>query len=204
VSGAAHGWVKVCGLTTAEAVSAALEAGVDAIGFVFAESVRRVEPEQARRLAEPARGRARCVAVTRHPDPALLERIEREFAPDVLQSDVEDFARLPSTVRAQALPVLRAGRSLPEPLPPRLLFEGPVSGTGRIGDWDEAARLATRTELILAGGLRPGNVGVAIRRVRPYGVDVSSGVEVAPGLKSPQKIHDFVKEARATFQELIA
>lgn len=198
------GWVKVCGLTTADAVSAALEAGVDAIGFVFAESVRRVEPLRACELAAPARGRVRCVAVTRHPDAVLLERVEREFSPDVLQSDLEDFARLRSTLRAEALPVLRAGRPLPDPLPARLLFEGPVSGTGRVGDWREAARLAARTQLVLAGGLRADNVRDAIRSVRPYGVDVSSGVESAPGIKSPQHIHDFVKEARAAFQELNA
>ncbi len=198
------GWVKVCGLTTAEAVSAALEAGVDAIGFVFAESARRVEPERACRLAEPARGRVRCVAVTKHPDAALLERIERDFAPDMLQSDLEDFARLRPGSRAERLPVLRAGRPLPDPLPARLLFEGPISGMGRVGDWDEAARLAGMAELVLAGGLRPENVRAAIRHVRPYGVDVSSGVEVEPGVKSPQRIHDFVREARAAFRELNA
>lgn len=204
MSAAGGGWIKVCGLTTAEGVSAALEAGVDAIGFVFADSVRRVDAERARSLAVPARGRVRCVAVTKHPDAALLERIERDFAPDVLQSDIEDFATVPATFRAQRLPVLRAGRPVPDPLPARLLFEGPVSGTGVVGDWREAARLATLTQLVLAGGLRPENVRDAIRSVRPYGVDVSSGVEAAPGIKSPQHVHDFVKAARAAFQELNA
>lgn len=204
MSARTQGWVKVCGLTTAEAVGAALEAGVDAIGFVFAESVRRIDPARARELAAPARGRARCVAVTRHPDAALLERIAREFAPDVLQSDIEDFTALPPTLGAERLPVLRAGRPLPDPLPARLLFEGPVSGIGRVGDWQEAARLAGSTELVLAGGLRPDNVRAAIRAVRPYGVDVSSGVESEPGIKSPHKIHDFVSAARAAFLELNA
>ncbi len=198
------GWIKVCGLTTAEAVDAALEAGADAIGFVFAASVRRIEPERACRLAEPARGRVRCVAVTKHPDGALLERIERDFAPDILQSDVEDFGRLRPSLRAEPLPVLRSGRPLPDPLPLRLLFEGPVSGTGRVGDWDEAARLAARAQLVLAGGLRPDNVRDAIRSVRPFGVDVSTGVEVEPGIKSPRKIHEFVMAARAAFQEMHA
>ena len=84
----------------------------------------------------------------------------------------------------------------------RLLFEGPVSGTGQASDWQEAAALATRTALVLAGGLHAGNVGEAIARVRPFGVDVSSGVEAAPGQKSPQKIFDFVKAARAAFEGL--
>lgn len=195
-------FVKICGLTTPEAVAAALAAGADAIGFVFAESVRRVDPARARELAAPARGRVRCVAVTRHPDAALLERIAREFEPDVLQSDLADFtgAALPGHI--ERLGVLRSGQPLPQALPARVLFEGPVSGTGQTGDWQEARRLAERTQLVLAGGLHSGNVAAAIHAVRPWGVDVSSGVEDSPGVKSPDRIHEFVRAARAAFQEL--
>jgi phosphoribosylanthranilate isomerase len=83
-----------------------------------------------------------------------------------------------------------------------LLFEGPVSGTGETADWERARELALRTQLVLAGGLRPANVAGAIARVRPYGVDVSSGVESRPGVKSPDLILDFVKAARAAALEL--
>lgn len=199
------GWIKICGLTTPEAVDAALAAGADAIGFVCAESVRRVAPARAAELASPALGRAQCVAVTKHPDLALLQLIDAEWAPDLWQSDAADLAapgiamQLPHAAR---LPVLRAGQAWPEPLPARVLFEGPVSGTGQVGDWDEAARLAQRTQLVLAGGLNAANVAAAIRRVRPWGVDVSSGVEQAPGIKSARKIAEFVRAARAAFEEL--
>jgi phosphoribosylanthranilate isomerase len=189
-------WIKICGMTTPEAVHAALEAQVDAIGFVFADSVRRVTPQAAARLAAPARGRLACVAVAHHPAAAALEEILAEFAPDVLQTDAADFAalRLPATLAR--LPVVRSGQE-PEVLPARVLFEGPVSGTGVAGDWQSAARLAVRTELVLAGGLNPGNVAAAIERVQPFGVDVSSGVEAHPGRKDPAAIAAFTAAARA-------
>ncbi len=196
-------WIKVCGMTSPEAVEAALAAGVDAIGFVFARSVRRVEPARARELAAPARGRVACVAVTQHPEPRLLEEILAVFQPDLLQTDALDLASLaPGALRCGVLPVVRSGAELPQPLPARLLFEGPVSGTGETADWARARELAGRTELVLAGGLRPGNVAAAIGRVRPYGVDVSSGVESQPGVKAPALILEFVEAARAAFLEL--
>ena len=195
-------WVKVCGMTTPEAVEAALAAGVDAIGFVFAKSVRQVAPGVARTLAAPARGRVACIAVTQHPDARTLAEIQADFAPDLLQTDAVDLAGFtPGTLRCPVLPVVRAGAALPEPLPARLLFEGPVSGTGETADWERARELAARTELVLAGGLRPANVAAAIARVRPFGVDVSSGVESQPGLKSPAKILEFVQAARAAAVE---
>jgi phosphoribosylanthranilate isomerase len=82
-----------------------------------------------------------------------------------------------------------------------MLFEGPVSGSGRTTDWKQAAELASRVEVILAGGLNPGNVAAAVREVRPFGVDVSSGVEERPGIKSIQKIEQFVAAARAAALE---
>ena len=87
-------------------------------------------------------------------------------------------------------------------LPRRVLFEGPVSGSGQTTDWDMAAGLARRIEVILAGGLNPLNVAAAIRHVRPFGVDVSSGVESAPGLKDTAKIAQFVAAARSAATEL--
>lgn len=196
-------WIKVCGMTTPEAVEAAVAAGVDAVGFVFAKSVRRVDPATARVLAAPARGRVACVAVTQHPEARALEEILTVFVPDLLQTDAIDLAALPpGAIRCPVLPVVRAGMTPPEPLPARLLFEGPVSGSGATADWQGARELATRTELVLAGGLRTTNVAAAIDRVRPYGVDVSSGVESQPGVKSPREILEFVNAARAAFLEM--
>lgn len=196
-------WVKVCGMTTPEAVAAALEAGADAIGFVFAKSVRQVSPATARALAAPARGRAACVAVTLHPEARALDEILSVFEPDLLQTDTSDLAAFaPGKVHCPVLPVVRAGSEPPAPLPDRLLFEGPVSGTGATADWERARELALRTRLVLAGGLRPANVASAIASVRPYGVDVSSGVESQPGVKSPALVLEFVKAARAAALEL--
>ncbi len=198
-------WIKVCGMTSPEAVEAALAAGVEAIGFVFAPSVRQVTPERACELAAPARGRVACVAVTQHPDLRWLQQILTVFRPDLLQTDATDLAQWsPAAVSCPVLPVVRAGAALPQPLPERLLFEGPVSGTGATADWDRARELAAQTRLVLAGGLRAANVAMAVERVRPYGVDVSSGVESWPGLKSPALILEFVNATRAASLELKA
>jgi phosphoribosylanthranilate isomerase len=189
-------WLKICGLTTPEAVSAALEMRVDALGFVFAQSPRRVTAEFAARLARPARGRVPCVAVTRNPVQSEIDAMLRVFSPDVLQADLAELAglRLPGSL--EQLPVVRALAAAPAVLPGRILFEGAVSGSGVTADWDAAGTLARRTELVLAGGLDSGNVGAAISAVRPFGVDVSSGVEERPGVKSPAEIIKFVLAAR--------
>ena len=188
-------WIKICGMTTPEAVNAALDARVDAIGFVFAESVRQLTPEAAARLAAPARGRLACVAVTRHPSQQALDEILELFRPDVLQTDAVDLTTLQVPAELPRLPVLRGVPSGPPPA--RLLFEGLASGTGKTCDWSGARQLARRTELILAGGLRPDNVAAAIAEVQPFGVDVSSGVESRPGIKNPVEIARFAHAARA-------
>src|SRR5208282_4090474 len=163
---------------------------------VFAPSARRVEPGEAARLALAARGRVRCVAVTLHPEQQQVDAIVRLFDPDVLQTDLEDFGRLRLPAGLARLPVVRARGAPGSRLPQRLLFEGPHSGGGTLSDWREAAALAPSCELVLAGGLDARNVGTAIAAVRPFGVDVSSGVEDAPGVKSPAKISEFVRAAR--------
>jgi phosphoribosylanthranilate isomerase len=190
-------WIKICGLTTAAAVEAALEARVDAIGFVFAHSVRELAPESAAALARAARGRVRCVAVTHHPSQAAIDEIVRVFAPDLLQTDAEDLKQLRLPAALETLAVVRAGGAWPAPLPRRILFEGPASGSGAVSDWSTAAALGRRTQLVLAGGLNAHNVADALAQVRPFGVDVSSGVEERPGVKSPAAIRSFVAAVRA-------
>ncbi len=190
-------WIKICGLTTPQAVHAALELQVDALGFVFAESPRRLSPAQAAQLAQPAHGRARRVAVTRHPTQTAVDEILEVFQPDVLQSDAADLERLRLPATLELLPVVRDAAGELLRLPARILFEGALSGRGVASDWHGAHQLARRTQLILAGGLNRGNVGAAIARVRPFGVDVSSGVEERPGLKSPAQMQQFVEAVRA-------
>jgi phosphoribosylanthranilate isomerase len=190
-------WVKVCGLTSSDAVAAAVSAGVDAIGFVFAESKRKVTAQRAAELARDVSKHIVRVAVMLHPSQQQLDEVWSEFRPDVLQTDIEDLTALRVPAALRVMPVVRAGRELPAILPARLLFEGPVSGTGATADWAAAAALAARTQLVLAGGLNPANVAAAIVTARPFGVDVSSGVEAQPGVKDPQRIHEFIRNARA-------
>jgi phosphoribosylanthranilate isomerase len=189
-------WIKICGMTTPDAVAAALDAGADAIGFVFAESVRQVSVAVANRLAASARGRIRCVAVTRHPDQQVIDEILSGFKPDMLQTDAADLPLLELPSQLELLPVLRGEPLERGELPPRLLFEGRASGTGLTCDWTAARRVARRSHLILAGGLGARNVATAIADVAPFGVDVSSGVESSPGVKSAMEIASFVSAAR--------
>jgi phosphoribosylanthranilate isomerase len=190
-------FVKICGLTSVDAVQAAVAAGADALGFVFAPSPRELTPDKAIELAADVPRHILRVAVLHHPTRAHFERVISAFAPDWVQCDTEDFAGLPQTTAVVTLPVLRSGQAHASPLPQRILFEGPRSGSGTTADWDEARALAARTQLILAGGLRADNVAAAIAGVRPWGVDVSSGVERAPGRKEPDKINEFVARVRA-------
>jgi len=194
-------WIKICGITTSEAVAAALAAPVDAIGFVFADSPRQLTLADAVALAAPARGRVRCVAVTRRPSQRHLDDILAVFQPDMLQTDADDLRLLQVPKQLELLPVFRGWDGPQVKLPPRLLFEGLTSGSGTACDWTAAQRVARRTQLVLAGGLDPDNVATAISAVRPFGVDVSSGVEERerPGVKSPAEVVRFAAAARSAF-----
>lgn len=217
-------WVKVCGLRTPADVAAACAAGADAIGFVFAPSVRRVSPAEATVAAAAAPASVQRVAVLLHPTQAELDEVLAGFKPDIVQTDAADFALLQVPADMALLPVLRASdrreqASSPKVigeqasidgvassveghlLPTRCLVEGPRSGTGQVADWTVAAEIAARTQVVLAGGLHAGNVAAAVQAVRPWGVDVSSGVESAPGVKDAARIHEFVFAAR---QALVA
>ncbi|HLY52570.1 MAG TPA: hypothetical protein VKQ31_06135, partial [Steroidobacteraceae bacterium] len=167
-------------------------------------SPRQLTPEAAAQLARPVRGRLRCVAVTRHPTQRTVDEILQVFRPDVLQTDAADFEPLTLPATLERLPVVRSGSGAPARLPPRILFEGPASGAGVASDWAAARRLAARTELILAGGLDGANVAAAVVAVRPFGVDVSSGVEARPGVKNPLKILEFVAAARAAVANMVS
>ena len=190
-------FVKICGLTSQPAIDAAVEAGADALGFVFAESVREITPVLARELCRCVPKETIRVAVMRHPSVDRFTDVIENFGPDWIQTDAEDFASLPAPHASRSIPVFREGdTSSMTDFPARLLFEGRVSGSGATADWGEAKRIAETSELILAGGLDHENVGTAIAQVRPFGVDVSSGVEYERGKKDPQKIREFVARVR--------
>jgi len=198
-------WIKICGLRTLEAIDAAVDAGVNAVGFVFHDtSPRNVALEDARALQGAVPAGIERVAVFLHPSQALLDAVLAAIEPDWVQTDASDLAGLRLPAGQRVLPVLRSGAERAGPLPPRCLFESVSSGSGERADWTAAARLARTSQLVLAGGLDPSNVGEAVRAVRPFGVDVSSGVESSRGIKDAARIREFIRSARAAEQALVA
>ena len=189
--------VKICGITDRAAAQVAVEAGADAVGFVFADSVRKVSVETATAIAGELPGRILRVAVFLRPDQAEVRRVLAHFPADLVQAD---FGTIQDGVGL--LPVFREGDDdaleeyLAGTVARRFHYEGRSSGVGEAVDWQHAARLARRGRMTLAGGLTPANVANALETVRPFGVDVSSGVEAKPGVKDHDKIKDFISAVR--------
>jgi phosphoribosylanthranilate isomerase len=191
-------WIKVCGIRTREAIEAAAQAGADALGFVFHEaSPRNLTVASASALQSYVPAGVERVAVFLHPAQDLVDGVVSAIQPDWVQTDAADLAALRLPAGQRVLPVFRSGQARPALLPKRCLLESARSGAGERADWQEAAYLAAITEVVLAGGLDAGNVDEAVRRVRPFGVDVSSGVESGRGVKDVVKIRDFIRSARA-------
>ncbi len=197
------GFVKVCGLKDTRAVEAALSVGADAIGSCSRTRAPRDAGAGRGPCAPGARPRAvRGGDAASFPGTAGADL--RDLQADVLQTDSRDLARITLPPGVAAWPVLRGWRT-----PGRFRRDsawtsaccsrGLRSGSGEVADWSAAKILSPQCQLILAGGLTPSNVEQAIDDVRPFGVDVSSGVEDAPGRKSPTLIEWFVTRARASF-----
>lgn len=196
-------WIKICGLRTPSAIETAAAAGANALGFVFHEaSPRNLPLAAARELQRAVPSGVERVAVFRHPSQALVDAVLDAIAPDWLQTDVGDLERLRLPAGLRVLPVLRDGCVDPALLPARCLFESAHSGAGERADWTEAARFARHTQLVLAGGLHPANIAEAVRTARPFGVDVSSGVERERGVKDAALIRGFIRVARAAERAL--
>lgn len=188
--------VKICGLRNERDVVDAVQAGADALGFVFADSVRKVTPETARAITKIVPRSVKRVAVMLHPANDDWLAVLETFEPDVLQTDADDFDGLDVPAAVERWPVYRAGQSAPD-VQGTYLYEGQKSGRGETVDWSAAADVARTGQMILAGGLGPANVALAIQTVRPFGVDVSSGVESAPGQKDSLLIREFINAAKA-------
>jgi phosphoribosylanthranilate isomerase len=198
-------WIKVCGVRTREAIEAAARAGADAVGFVFYDaSPRNLSMDQAIELERAVPAAVDRVAVFLHPAQELVDAVITAIRPAWIQADAADLEKLQLPNGQRTLPVLRSGQPLPGPLPRRCLLESSVSGMGERADWDEAASIAARTQVVLAGGLDARNVADAVRTVRPFGVDVSSGVEASRGVKDVGKIREFIRAARAAESDLLA
>jgi phosphoribosylanthranilate isomerase len=207
--------VKICGLSTAEALDVALEAGADMVGFVFfPPSPRHLTFEQAHALASRVLERAQKVALTVDADDGLLDAVVEALQPDMLQMHgAESPARVEAIRRMFGLPVMKAlpiaakndlaGIARYAGVADRLLFDARApreatrpGGLGRPFDWHLLENLDPGVPFMLSGGLDAGNVGEALRITRAPGVDVSSGVERAPGEKDADKIRAFVRAVR--------
>lgn len=202
--------VKVCGITRREDALLAADLGASAVGFVFwPHSPRYVEPEAAAEIARALPADVAPVGVFVDPPLDDVRRIAARVGLAAVQLHGDEPATLcdglPYRV-LKAVPVVAgaATRAAAERVPRRVTVlldaRDPVrrGGTGRTVDWGVAAEVAARRRIFLAGGLGPGNVGEALRTVRPYGVDVSSGVETRPGRKDAGRLRVFFEEvARA-------
>jgi len=207
--------VKICGLTTVETLDAALDGGASFVGaVVFPKSPRHIAPAAAASLFERARGRAKVVAVVVDPDDALLAEIARTLKPDLIQLHGSETPERAEQVRAltgagiiKALSIRTHEDFAPavawEPFVDHLMFDAkPVEGSvlpGGVGarfDWSLLADRAFRSPWFLAGGLEPENLEDAVKISGAPLVDVSSGVESAPGVKDGARIAAFLEAAR--------
>jgi phosphoribosylanthranilate isomerase len=209
--------VKICGLSTRETLDVALQAGADMVGFVFfPASPLHIGLNTARDLGRQAKRRALKVALTVDADDATLANVVEALQPDILQlHGKETVARLRDVKQKfglqvmKAIPVATASdlASLPgyAAVADRILFDARApkgatrpGGLGAVFDWHVLDNLDLKLPFLVSGGLNAGNVAEAVRVTRAGGVDVSSGVERAPGIKDPDMIRDFIRAARAT------
>jgi phosphoribosylanthranilate isomerase len=208
--------VKICGLSTPDALDAALEAGADMVGFVFFEpSPRHLGLEAARTLSARVRGRAKKVALTVDASDDALARIVEALAPDVLQLHGRETPERAVVVRTRfgrpvikALPIARREDLGPiriyDKVVDRILFDARApraatrpGGLGQPFDWRLLENLDRTLSFMLSGGLDAANVAEALAITRAPAVDVSSGVERAPGVKDADKIRAFIRAVRA-------
>ncbi|HYA04815.1 MAG TPA: phosphoribosylanthranilate isomerase [Xanthobacteraceae bacterium] len=207
--------VKICGLSTPEALDVALDAGADMVGFVFfPPSPRNISFKLASALEARVRGRARKVALTVDADDTLLAYVVDALGPDLLQLHGSESPLRVAAIKAQFnLPVMKAiavetksdlaAIARYAAVADYLLFDARApreatrpGGLGKAFDWHLLENLAPGVPFVLSGGLDADNVSEALRITRAPGVDVSSGVERAPGAKDPDKIRAFVRAAR--------
>lgn len=201
-------WVKVCGLREAVTLDAALAAGVDAVGFVFAPaSPRVIAPTDAAALAQRVPVGVETVGVFRRQSITEVINIASAAAVSTVQLHGDESAECFAALRLRGFRTIRATsaqaylgqttQARDEYQEDLLLIDAPSPGAGRTFDTSALVRTPPDRDWILAGGLDPENVAELIRAVRPWGVDVSSGVESAPGVKDAERIRDFVAAVRA-------
>jgi phosphoribosylanthranilate isomerase len=204
-------WVKICGITRLEDAVSAATFGADAVGFVFADSPRRVTPDEARRLSFEMPDGPLKVGVFVDSPPQEVEETVRHCGLDLVQLHGAESPELYSALGDIAIKAVRVNGGIDIAAVKQyrcraLLFDcydlDRHGGTGRTFDWRLLRLVDSGTRVIVAGGLNPGNVGQAVAQARPYGVDVSSGVEKEPGVKDPVLMYRFIENARKADYEV--
>lgn len=189
--------VKICGLSTPEAVQTAVEAGTDYIGFVFAPSKRQVTLEQARQLATGIPEGVQKVGVFVSPQREEVEQACQVVGLDLIQVHGPIDDTILQELPQQTTRAIQVGKdaALPETSADYLLFDAPVAGSGQTFNWQELETQNFTKPFFIAGGLTEDNVADAIRLFHPYAVDVSSGVETN-GIKDQDKIKRFIERVK--------
>jgi phosphoribosylanthranilate isomerase len=215
--------VKICGLSTPEALNVALDAGADMVGFVFfPPSPRNISYKTAAALEARVRGQAQKVALSVDADDTMLAYVVDALGPDILQLHGNESPLRVAAIKARfKLPVMKAiaveskadlaAIARYAAVADQLLFDARAprdatrpGGLGKSFDWPLLENLKPGVPFMVSGGLNAGNVGEALRLTRAPGVDVSSGVERAPGQKDPDKIRAFIRAARDAAAKQIA
>ena len=193
--------VKICGICDAVAAQSAVEAGADLLGFHFCSSDRRITPEEAKAIVESLTVRPSIVGVFIDQDAGEVREIAEFVGVDLLQLHGSEAPGFDA-----GHPVMKVLKIREDQVPDADPWPDPImldswsidqrGGTGRTWDWDLARDLLSTRKVFIAGGLEPGNVGKVVSRFKPYGVDVSSGVESSMRVKDPDKVRAFVHAVR--------
>ena len=193
--------VKICGICDAAGAAAAVEAGADLIGFHFCSSLRRVTPEDAKAIVDGLTLRPTIVGVFIDQDVEEIRQIAELVGLDLLQlhgSELPGFdaGRPVMKVLKVRDGVIPDAEAWPDPVMLDSWSADQRGGTGQVWDWELARPLLAARKVFIAGGLEPGNVGKVVSAFKPYGVDVSSGVEASVRVKDPDKVRAFVHAVR--------
>ncbi|HEY8808623.1 MAG TPA: phosphoribosylanthranilate isomerase [Solirubrobacterales bacterium] len=193
--------VKICGICDRDGAQAAIEAGADLLGFHFCRSDRRVTPENARAIVEGLSLRPTIVGVFIDQEPDEVRQIADFLGLDLLQLHGSEPAGYDAGRPVMKVLKVKDGQipdagAWPDPIMLDSWSADQRGGTGQTWDWESARGLLASRQVFIAGGLQPGNVSKVVSTFKPYGVDVSSGVESAVRVKDPDKVRAFVHAVR--------